>query len=654
MRKNVILFFFAVFFAMSAYGQGWQWGRGSAGAFVDSWAVATDSSGNVFGAGYSNNGDLTLGSYTLPYAVGGTAFRCVIVKYDSSGNFLWAKGTRNGYAYLEAITTDRDGNSFMLGAIDDPSIQIDTFTLTNSSYPYPQYFLIKFDPAGNVIWARNEGGAAGHEIDVSIGGGVSGIRVLGTAGLATDVSGNIYVATNFSNPTVSVGGTTFVNTNPTGNTDDILLVKYDPAGHVVWGKSAGGKQADDAYGLTVTPAGDIYISGVTTSASVVFGSSIISDASGGIGNGFIARFDSTGTSVWASVTGGVNGDFAAGVASDASSCVYVTGGFSDPSISFEGSAISNPYPGNVSLYLAKFDPSNTVVWSKTVGDTTAEAGAWGYCIAMSPCGTIWVSGSFNDVVNIDGHYLASPAGSNDPVFIAGYSSTGTYVQSAALQSGADDQNGIACDATGNVYMCADYTMPYFIVGNDTLKEDTTSTEMLYVAKYTFVNPSTPDTFFTHQDVFICANQMASINAPAGYTGYLWSNGSTGPSINVDTFGTYWVRGNGRCAIVDTITLLPGDGCCKVGMPNAFTPNGDAENDTYYPVFEQGCYVTNYRFSIFNRWGQRVFYSEDPTAQWDGKFLGVNAEMGTYMYQLKYQSGASNKSQMMKGDVTLIR
>ena len=87
------------------------------------------------------------------------------------------------------------------------------------------------------------------------------------------------------------------------------------------------------------------------------------------------------------------------------------------------------------------------------------------------------------------------------------------------------------------------------------------------------------------------------------------------------------------------------------MPSAFTPNGDGKND---------CYGINYwglvetiEFSIFNRWGERVYYSKDPGACWDGRYKGVPQDSGVYVYMIK-ASSFCNPDIFRKGTVTLIR
>ena len=115
-------------------------------------------------------------------------------------------------------------------------------------------------------------------------------------------------------------------------------------------------------------------------------------------------------------------------------------------------------------------------------------------------------------------------------------------------------------------------------------------------------------------------------------------------------------GSGKCTIIDSINVISnGDLCqCNVFLPTAFTPNNDGKNDTYHPVFEDACVISNYSFSIYNRWGERLFHSEDQNAKWDGRYNGIKANVGTYMYYLKYNLGSNNTPTILKGDVTLIR
>jgi gliding motility-associated-like protein len=160
------------------------------------------------------------------------------------------------------------------------------------------------------------------------------------------------------------------------------------------------------------------------------------------------------------------------------------------------------------------------------------------------------------------------------------------------------------------------------------------------------------------DTTVCNDKPVSLLLSAGApdnSKVLWSNGSNGNQIEITKPDTYWVKVSvSGCERVDTIKVN-GESCiCDAVMPNAFTPNGDDLNDTYGPIFMPGCFITEYSFSIYNRWGQMVFHSNHPKAKWDGVFLGVPAEFGVFMYYFSYSAGIEKTRYTGKGDVTLIR
>ena len=88
------------------------------------------------------------------------------------------------------------------------------------------------------------------------------------------------------------------------------------------------------------------------------------------------------------------------------------------------------------------------------------------------------------------------------------------------------------------------------------------------------------------------------------------------------------------------------------IPSAFSPNGDGTNDVFKVIN-----ITNQilnEFSIYNRYGQRVFYTLKPELGWDGTFNNKPCDMGTYYYLFRYKMPERDKEYVMKGDVTLIR
>lgn len=88
------------------------------------------------------------------------------------------------------------------------------------------------------------------------------------------------------------------------------------------------------------------------------------------------------------------------------------------------------------------------------------------------------------------------------------------------------------------------------------------------------------------------------------------------------------------------------------IPNAFTPNGDALNNTF-GIVEYGGDVAVELLTIYNRWGQKVFESFSKEKRWDGRFDGKDAPADVYAYIIRVRF-ANGETKEQKGDVTLLR
>ena len=86
------------------------------------------------------------------------------------------------------------------------------------------------------------------------------------------------------------------------------------------------------------------------------------------------------------------------------------------------------------------------------------------------------------------------------------------------------------------------------------------------------------------------------------------------------------------------------------VPNAFTPNGDERNRR---VFVRGFGIAKMQFIIWNRWGQKVFQTNDYREGWDGKVKGTVQPMDVYAYTLEVEFFDGTKA-TKKGDITLLR
>jgi gliding motility-associated-like protein len=89
------------------------------------------------------------------------------------------------------------------------------------------------------------------------------------------------------------------------------------------------------------------------------------------------------------------------------------------------------------------------------------------------------------------------------------------------------------------------------------------------------------------------------------------------------------------------------------IPNAFTPDGNGNNDVFKPSF-YGSDVLQYEFTIFDRWGKIVFTTTDVEGCWDGSIKGVEAQDGVYNWIMKYRSTDDPILAIQQGSVTLLR
>lgn len=152
---------------------------------------------------------------------------------------------------------------------------------------------------------------------------------------------------------------------------------------------------------------------------------------------------------------------------------------------------------------------------------------------------------------------------------------------------------------------------------------------------------------------VCQYDHISLAPERMFTNYQWSNGSSQPTISVQTPGQYvlTVRDANGCSGKDTITVA--QKVCYIGVyiPTAFTPNNDHLNDQ----FKARVYgmILSFRMRVYNRWGELVFETTDPMRGWDGKVKGTPSDSGVFVWQCSYHlQGAS--PEYRKGTVTLIR
>ncbi len=164
--------------------------------------------------------------------------------------------------------------------------------------------------------------------------------------------------------------------------------------------------------------------------------------------------------------------------------------------------------------------------------------------------------------------------------------------------------------------------------------------------------------FAGNDTILLKNVPGMLHGSGGAT-YSWSpaTGLSDPNIanpvatlTDDQTYTLTVTTSEGCTDTDDIRITVFKGSA-IYVPTGFTPNNDGLNDLIRPRYIGITSVDH--FTIYNRWGQQVFFTRQLQEGWDGKIKGVLQPMGTYVWMLK-ATDAVGKEYQMKGSFILIR
>ena len=415
----------------------WEWAKSAGGLkHEEAYSVSTDDIGNFVVSGNFRSTSLTFGNTTLTNKGGDDIF---VVKYDPNGSVLWAKsvgGINNDLAY--GVSIDTSGNIVITGVFSSPSLTIGSTTFTNSGDF--DIFVIKYDPNGNVLWAKSAGG-----INSDIAYCVS-----------TDVSGNIVVTGTFSSPTLTFGSTSLANKG----SDDIFVVKYDLNGNILWAKSAGGLNEEYSFYVSTDVSGNIVLTGTFSSPTLSFDSTTLTR----IGrNTFVVKYDPNGNVLWAKSTDGNNWDVSYSVSTDVNGNIILAGYTGSPTLTFGSTTLTNK--GGDDIFVVKYDPIGNVLWAKSVGGINSDVAEE---ISTDASGNIVVVGYFNSITLSSGTTSLTNNGGYD-IFIIKYDPNGNILWANSVGGvNTDAAYGISTDIFGNNIMVGVFGSPSVTFGSTTL------------------------------------------------------------------------------------------------------------------------------------------------------------------------------------------
>jgi gliding motility-associated-like protein len=171
---------------------------------------------------------------------------------------------------------------------------------------------------------------------------------------------------------------------------------------------------------------------------------------------------------------------------------------------------------------------------------------------------------------------------------------------------------------------------------------------LYIS--TLVNPPAS---FLPADTAICSYGEVVLMANKSYAAYLWNNGKTNPTITITQPGLYWLQATDayHCVGKDSLIVLQKECMKGLYVPTAFSPNQDGKNDVFKPLIFGD--VKLFQWVLYNRYGQIVFSTNNPTKGWDGRVNGELQNTGSFIWVCHYQF-LGEKEQEKSGNVMLIR
>ena len=460
--------------------------------------VAVDASGNFYVTGFTFSLDLphTGGSFQPSYHggsfqadTGGDAF---VAKYSPAGallylTYLGGKGDDVG----SAIAVDSTGNAYVTGytsSTDFPTVKGSyqtTFGGQGADRNLPAFgdaFVAKLNPTGTALVYSTYLGGSGDEQGAAIVVDSTGSAYVGGATLSTNFpTKNAYQSTYKGaggNPILCSGCT-----GPLIDFGDGFIARLTPDGTgLVFSTYLGGALNDAVTALALDGSGNVYAGGTTLSTDFPTLGALQSKYGGAAsdtaqpviktGDGFVAKFDSTGKLMYSTYLGGSGDDAVMAIAADSAGAAYVTGFTTSSNFPVTSNAAQKNFTGPSGVtgikgfawgdaFVAKLAPSgSSLAWATYLGGSDDDAGM---AIAIDPGGNVIVGGFANSTnlkVTADAQQKAfggsnGPPNFSDPsgdAFLAKVSPDGASFLYLSYYGGnaSDAITALALDAQGNV------------------------------------------------------------------------------------------------------------------------------------------------------------------------------------------------------------
>lgn len=642
-------------------------------------AIKLDRFGNIYINGYFDNTadfDPGTGVFNLVSAGGTDIFVC---KLNEHGNLLWAKsigGPLSDVAY--SIGLDELDNVYSTGF----------FWNTVDFDPGPGIFNLSSEGLGDgYILKLNSGGSF---IRVARMGGDSRVRAIS---LKLEKTGHIYIAGHFDGTADFDPGAGAVVLHSAIDDEDIFIGKYDLNFDLVWIKQVAGSSFQQVFDMDTDATGNIYLTGhYHGTADFDPGPGIHELSAAGDPDIFVLRLTDAGEFVWVSPATGPFYGSGYTLKVDGLKNIFVGG-------TFEGTKDFDPGPGELKrtsfgqseIFMQKLRQCPNAALTQTLNINTCtsftlydktydSSGTFIHPVlnAMG-CDSILITLNLS-IARIFTHITASIC--QGEFYVVGskpVDKTGIYYDTLKTAGNCDsvlvihltvrEKPGPFLGANRN--LCEGETMvlnpgnfsSYLWQDQSTGPQFTVNAPGTYTVTVTnqfnckasarlIVREVVPlPRAFLPADQSLCNGNVLKIHVP-GYRSYSWSTGASSANLEIRNAGNYFltVTDHNNCSGTDNI-IVQSLNCLPVGIPNAFTPNNDGNNDHFKPRINVE--FTNYELRVYNRVGQLVYFSRDPSPGWDGRFKQQQQSAGNYIYQLGFKD-VTGKQLRYSGNILLIR
>ena len=213
------------------------------------------------------------------------------------------------------------------------------------------------------------------------------------------------------------------------------------------------------------------------------------------------------------------------------------------------------------------------------------------------------------------------------------------------------------------------SVSYVNGGNYTVSLTATANGCSFTQTYTnlisaYDNPIASFSTFPQQ-ADILDTEFEFFNGSSNADSYIWTFGDMNSSTAANPVHVYPTEPGEYtvCLVANTIDGCTDTACVAVSViesliyyiPNAFTPDGNEFNQTFQPVFTSGFDPYNFNMTIFNRWGEVIFESNDPTVGWDGTGkTGSYVQSGTYTWRIRFKLRNVDEHVIETGHVNVFR